>query len=277
MYFSCPICNNHLYYTNGNLSVTCKNGHSFDFSKEGYLYLLPPNKKHSKSPGDDKAMVAARRRFLSGGHYQLFADALCRIARRCLSDTAEPVVMDAGCGEGYYTARMASALRESGQRAQLFGCDISKAAVRLAAKAAPDVSFAVASNFSLPLADASADLLADIFAPVVPEEFCRVTKPGGHFVLAVPSARHLFGLKEILYDAPYENETKDTAYSGFHFVQRFPVRGTLSLQGQDVQDLFAMTPYYWKTPKAGCEKLKTISCLTTEIGFDFLLYARDPV
>ncbi|MCH3972698.1 MAG: methyltransferase domain-containing protein [Oscillospiraceae bacterium] len=275
MFFSCPVCKKEFYYTNSNHTVTCENGHSFDFAKEGYLYLLPPNKKHSKSPGDDKEMVEARRRFLSGGNYELFAEELCQLARR-YTPAGAPVVLDAGCGEGYYTAQLADTLQEGGRTAQIFGCDISKAAIRLAAKAVPGVSFAVASSFSLPMPDASVDLLTDIFAPVVPEEFQRVTKPGGRFLLAVPSARHLYGLKQILYDQPYENEEKDTDYPGFCFLERVPVRGSLTLLGQDVQDLFAMTPYYWKTPKEGCEKLKNVTELTTEIGFDFLVYERNP-
>ncbi|HCA71362.1 MAG TPA: 50S rRNA methyltransferase [Ruminococcaceae bacterium] len=274
MFFICPICNKPLYYTNCNRSVACENGHCFDFAKEGYLYLLPPNKKHSKSPGDDQEMVAARRRFLSAGHYQLFSNALNEIACRCVSVSA-PILLDAGCGEGYYTERLAVALRADGKKPEVFGCDISKEAVRHAAKAAPDLSFAVASSFSLPMPNASVDLLTDVFAPVVPEEFRRVTKPGGYFVLAVPSARHLFGLKEILYDAPYENEKKETTYSGFCFCKRVPVRGNLTLTGQDVQDLFAMTPYFWKTPKEGIQKLERVSSLTTEIGFDFLVYRRE--
>lgn len=274
MYFTCPICNKNLYYTNSNCSVACENGHCFDFAKEGYLYLLPPNKKHSKDPGDDKEMVAARRRFLAGGHYQLFSDALNTLAVKLLNNQT-PVLVDAGCGEGYYTERLAHALQTAGKAPSFFGCDISKSAVRMAAKAAPDVSFAVASSFSLPLPDACADLLVDVFAPVVPEEFCRIVKPGGYFILAVPSAKHLFGLKEILYDAPYENEEKDTDYTGFQFTERVPVRGALHLTGRDVQDLFAMTPYFWKTPKGGSKKLEAVSELTTEIGFDFLVYKRE--
>ncbi len=273
MYFSCPICNKQLYYTNCNHSVACENGHSFDFAKEGYLYLLPPNKKHSHAPGDDREMVTARRRFLSAGYYQLFSDALNAASCRLLTNPV-PVVLDAGCGEGYYTERLCAALQQSGRQPEIFGCDISKEAIRRAVKAAPDISFAVASSFSLPIPTASTDLLTDVFAPVVPEEFARVTKPGGYFLLAVPSTRHLFGLKEILYEKPYENEEKDTEYTGFQFLERIPVRGKLSLTGQAVQDLFAMTPYFWKTPKEGSEKLKAVSNLQTEIGFDFLVYKR---
>lgn len=94
-------------------------------------------------------------------------------------------------------------------------------------------------------------------------------------ILAVPSQRHLFGLKEILYDAPYENEKRDTEYPGFRFLERRPVRGELLLEEPGlIQDLFSMTPYYWKTPAEGGERLRKRTFLRTEIGFDFLLYER---
>lgn len=268
-WFCCPICGQPLQRV--GRTARCMRGHSFDFAREGYLYLLPPDKKHSRSPGDDRNMVQARRRFLNAGHYAFFAVRLASIAKELLAGNPAPCVVDAGCGEGYYTARLAGAL----PGASLFGFDISKDAVRLAAKAVPEVSFAVASSFSLPLPDGCTDLLTDVFAPVAPAEFARIVKPGGCFVLAVPSARHLLGLKEILYAKPYENPVQDVAYPGFTLEKRVPVRGALTLTGQAVQDVFSMTPYAWKTPWTGKERLHQIGMLKTEIGFDFVIYRRN--
>ena len=70
-----------------------------------------------------------------------------------------------------------------------------------------------------PVRDGWADLLLNIFSPFAGAEFRRMLRPGGHLVYAVPTARHLYGLKEVLYDHPYENEVKDTAYEGFTFVR----------------------------------------------------------
>ena len=35
-----------------------------------------------------------------------------------------------------------------------------------------------------------------------------------------------------------------------------------------------MTPYYWKTPRSGAERLASLDTLTTELHFDFLVYRR---
>ena len=272
--FACPACGGRL--TRAGPVFRCERGHSYDIAAEGYVYLLPPNKKHSRSPGDDKGMVASRRRFLEGGWYEPFSRALDRLCAQCLSESGEtPAVLDAGCGEGWYTGRLMQSLEESGLSPEGYGFDISKSAVKTAAKKYRRISFAVGSMFGIPFRTGEADLVTNVFAPIVPEEFLRVLKPGGHLVLAVPGARHLYGMKRILYDEPYENETRDTEYPGFEFLRRVPVRGTIETDDPQVmRDLFAMTPYYWKTPKEGCERLAQALSLKTETAFDFLIYRK---
>jgi 23S rRNA (guanine745-N1)-methyltransferase len=117
------------------------------------------------------------------------------------------------------------------------------------------------------VADAAADCLVDIFSPAAAQEFARVVKPGGAFVFAVPGPRHLYGLKEVLYERPYENTVQDVAYPGFALEQRIPVHSMLTVTGSTILDLFAMTPYYWKTPRSGTERLASLDTLTTETAF----------
>ena len=158
--FICPVCGNLLQKE--EKAYTCPKGHNYDLAKEGYVYLLPPNKKHSKDPGDNKQMVAARRAFLETGLYQPFSDELDRLALECLGENRSPVVLDAGCGEGYYTGRLAQAL---GERARVFGFDISKCAVRAAAKRYREIAFAVGSQ---------------IESRIILDSFCgRCGRPGG--------------------------------------------------------------------------------------------------
>ena len=118
-------------------------------------------------------------------------------------------------------------------------------------------------------------MLTDVFAPIVPAEFRRVLKPGGVMILAVPGARHLYGMKEVLYTAPYENEERDTDYEGFAFLGSESVRREITVEGaENIEALFSMTPYYWKTDVAGGERLRRLDTLQTEIKFRFLVYRR---
>lgn len=159
--FCCPLCGGAL--TEARTGLRCPGGHCFDRAKEGYVNLLPVNRKHSKSPGDDKGMVAARRAFLEKGWYAPLREALCELAQEAAGDA--PVVLDAGCGEGYYTAGIRDALLAAGKTPIVAGIDISKFSLQKAAKKYPGIEFAVASAYRLPVAAESVDLLLNVFSP----------------------------------------------------------------------------------------------------------------
>ena len=268
--FRCPICAAPL--ERGERAYTCPNGHSYDRSAEGYTHLLPANQKHSKNPGDDKGMVAARCAFLDKGYYAPLREALVHLAVRLTKDIPSPVLFDSGCGEGYYTAGLAAALPD----AKIAGIDISKFAVRRAAKRVKWGEFAVASAYHLPVSDRSVHLLTNVFSPLSAEEFARILVPGGYFLYVVPSERHLWQMKQILYDAPYENTVKQEDYTDFVWQEVIPLRYSVMLTcSEDIMALFGMTPYAWKTPKEGVERLRQYSQLETEIGFDIHVYRHE--
>ena len=129
--FCCPVCREQLQRE--ERSYRCSRGHSYDIAKEGYVNLLPANFRHSASPGDDREMVAARTKFLDGGWYEPLRDRLCELSER--NSGAGSVLLDAGCGEGYYTAALSDSISRRG--GQTLGVDLSKAAVRRAANAVP--------------------------------------------------------------------------------------------------------------------------------------------
>ena len=216
--FCCPVCGGPL--RREEQVLRCPKRHSYDLSREGYVYLLPPNQRHSSAPGDDKGMAAARRDFLSKG-------------------------------EGYYTAGIYQALMSQGRHPRMAGTDISKFSLRIAAKREHSIEFAVASSYHLPLADQSVDALLNCFSPLALEEFHRLLRPGGSFLYVVPGANHLWELKQVLYDHPYPNEERETPYDGFTYQTIVPVDGVITLERQsDIHALFQLTPYYWTTPKA---------------------------
>lgn len=260
--FSCPICGGPLRREEGRYA--CPQGHSFDLAREGYVNLLPANRQHSKAPGDDKEMTQARTRFLEGGWYGPLRDELCKLIGRHGPDS--PALLDVGCGEGWYTAALAESAAAKGGRTA--GIDLSKPAVRKAARRCPGSEIAVASAYRLPVGDATVDLLTDCFSPLAAEEFYRVLKPGGKFLYVVPGPRHLWELKSVLYEHPYENEDKREEYPGFHYVEVVPVETAFTLPDrQAIEDLYHMTPYSWKTPREGAERLTKLERLTVTAQF----------
>ena len=271
----CPLCGRPL---SGDGALKCPAGHSFDRAKEGYWHLLPVQNTRTKAPGDSKEMVAARRAFLSAGYYGVFGQALGKLALEygVPADEKSPLrLLDAGCGEGWYDRCIAQQFAQEGRGLELAGFDIAKPAVRLAAKAMPTARYAVASSFHQPVRTGWADLLLNCFSPFAQEEFLRVLRPGGRMIYVVPGAEHLYQMKAVLYEKPYKNPVQQIAYAGFRAIGEREVSGRITVPQDQLEALFAMTPYYWKTPRGGAERLAALPELETEISFRFLLLEKE--
>ena len=265
----CPKCSSPLIRDGG--SVRCAAGHSYDLSAKGTLNLSPAA---GKNHGDDAEMIASRRRFLQTGSYAPLSDALSREIAERIGD-GSPLILDAGCGEGYYTASVADRLPSS----RLIALDISPEAVRECAKReqarAGRLFPLVAGVYRLPLSDGSVDGVISAFSPYAGEEFRRVLRPGGYLFRAIPDRRHLFALKEVLYEEPYENEVAEFEEEGFDFCGAKEIKTVFTLKTpSEIADLFHMTPYGYRTPPAGKERLAALHELTVEAEFLLLTYRR---
>ncbi len=267
--FSCPIC--HLPLCEEQTRYVCGANHSYDRAKSGYVNLLPPSGKHQH--GDNRTMLLARRSFLDGGYYQPLLDALRDQIDR-YTDT-RPVLLDAGCGECYYTEGVIAALSARGKSPEIYGVDVSKDALSLGGRRRCGARLAAASLYKLPFADGGFDLIYNVFAPLCAEEFSRVLKKDGILLLAVPLARHLWELKELLYTEPYENKLADTALFGFEFLGRTDVVFQMHLSDAEAVDsLFKMTPYYYRTPTSAKERIAALDHLDVSAEFAILAYRR---
>lgn len=268
--FCCPICAGVLYAEEGR--YVCTERHSYDIARKGYVNLFrgKPGNQH----GDNRAMIEGRRDFLDAGYYADLADTVASLAASYAPPFAR--VLDAGCGECYYTDLAERALAEHGTGHEIVGIDISREALALGARRNSNIALAVASVYHLPFAAATFDLLLSIFSPYAGEEFLRVLRPNGHLLMVIPRERHLFGLKEVLYDRPYENSPSDTALDGFTLIEERRVEKVLHLaEPAAIQNLFRMTPYYYRTSATGQERLAACATLDTEIAFSVFVYQKD--
>ncbi len=251
--FTCPVCNAVL--SEEEKSYVCENGHAFDRAKQGYVNLLLSNKQGIH--GDDKLMVKARRSFLEKGYYAPMRQA----ANEILGEGH--TVLDAGCGEGYYTALFA-------ESNTVYGVDVSKEAVKSASGKCKKAHFAVGSVYALPFLDNSFDTVINIFAPDSHEEYLRVTKKGGRLITVTPMENHLMELKNAVYENTYKNPYVDPERDGYVIKSSREIKYSIKLESnEDIVSLFAMTPYYYKTAPSDRQKLEKIDSLET--GVEFLI------
>ncbi|MGI6123936.1 MAG: putative RNA methyltransferase [Acetivibrionales bacterium] len=250
-------------------SILCSKRHTFDLAGKGYVNLLMIQDKNSKSPGDNKDMTKARKRFLDKGYYEPLALGLCNLfSQKLTSSDVEKVLFDAGCGDGYYTDIIKRYTSKKSLNLHVYGMDISKEAIRLASGRNKDIGFIVASLFKIPIESSCVDVILNAFAPSNDSEFSRVLKKDGVLLTVIPGKRHLFQLKSVLYEKPYENDEKEPEFPSFRLEEQVRIKGFIELNSrEDIADLLTMTPYYWRTPREGIERLNSLDKLGTEIEF----------
>jgi SAM-dependent methyltransferase len=127
------------------------------------------------------------------------------IARELSGPLAGKKVLDAGCGDGWYTARMAE------ESNIVTGIDYSEHAVAFARLITTGATFDVGSLVTLPYGDETFDVIfsfqvlehippADLQRAV--GEVYRVLKPGGVFIASVPSTLRPFSKAHFQHFTP---------------------------------------------------------------------------
>ena len=259
----CPKCDKKLNIV--DKSYRCENGHSYDIAKKGYVNLLMSQVSKNRHHGDDKIMAIARREFLDKGYYLPLAKAVC-------DSVKGTKIADIGCGECYYLSYIKDNIKDS----VCVGIDISKEILEVAsARTKPrGIVTAVASGSGLPFEDECFDTLISVFAPISAQEFYRVLKKDGIILRVTPEIDHLFELKSAVYDIPRKNDMLDLSLDGFEIEKSERLTYTFTAGGQDAVNLFAMTPYYYKTSPSDRDKLLSVDNIKITADFNITLYRK---
>lgn len=275
---ACPL-DGALLYRHG-AAWRCASGHSFDIASQGYVNLLPVQQKRSRDPGDSKAMVAARQRFLEAGHYQPIAAMLARAALAGEAPNATLSCLDAGCGEGYYLRQLAAA-GGTGQTLAVLGLDISKWAVQSAAKQEKQqdkrTAWVVGSNARLPVPNGTLDRVLCLFGFPVYPEFARVLKPGGRLLQIDAGPDHLRELRAIIYPTLKPERPADARDpAGFTRLPDETLRYNIELtSAAQIADLLTMTPHLYRATPEGRARAAALTELSLTVDVRLVSWERN--
>ncbi|MEE9322473.1 MAG: methyltransferase domain-containing protein [Granulosicoccus sp.] len=231
--------------------LACARKHNYNVSRHGYVNLLPVRLKPSKDPGDNRDMVEARRAVVDHGVFEPFAQALSAVV--CASaqqvDKDLPLLVDAGCGEGYYTAALSSSLRSKAslQNFAVLGVDISKWAITAAAKRHLYAAWAVGNNKRLPVLKGAASIITSLFGFETWHPWADLQHAGQIVVTASAGPQHLIELRKLIYETVIVHEVPDNAEAlAAGYRQTGDSRVEFSSQINDpaiVANILAMTPH----------------------------------
>lgn len=265
-------------------SLHCQHNHQFDIARQGYVNLLPVQFKRSKSPGDTKEMVQARRDFLITAAYQGISDHLNQIvlAESSLSraNASESFrILDAGCGEGYYLARLNQALVNTNTNLQTVGVDIAKFAILAAAKSDKQSQYIVASNKQLPLLDEHFDVIVCAFGFPCFAEFAKKLKPNGKLILIESGENHLIELRKQIYPnlkAYQQNPYPDATEAGFNWHKQNNISYKKCLDKSALANLLLMTPHIHKASREKQQALKSLSEFNITVDINYRVLTKQP-
>lgn len=274
----CPVCGEPL--AADERTLRCAERHAFDRARDGYCHLLPAGHGKTAIRGDTREMLLARRRIFERGLYAPLADAVAEcVVRETVS--SEFTVLDVGCGEGHYVGRVARAIAERAPDAVrcCIGVDVSKDALKLAARAHRDVCFLVNDvRHRLTVADACVDVLLDVFAPRNVTEFARVVRDDGLLVVVIPDERHLQELRERLPLLGIEPDKRERAIArlgaAFRLESEQVVEYGRELEAEDVLDLLRMTPNAWHLDAADVERVASWRRANVTFAMHVLAFRR---
>ncbi|HIY92254.1 methyltransferase domain-containing protein [Companilactobacillus sp. HBUAS56275] len=208
-FFQCPLCGEKLTL-NGN-SLTCDQNHTFDISKKGFVDFVL-NSKQQKNY--DLESFENRHLILEHGMYDHIADKIVKLVDQLKIKS----ILDVGCGEGYYSKKIAEM-----ESKDVFAFDISKDSIQLAAKGPnTPVEWFVGDLAHLPIQDQTIDGIIDIFSPANYHEFNRILQPSGYVLKVIPNEYHVQELREQAKD-----QLKQEKYSNQKVLDYFEEHCTL--------------------------------------------------
>ncbi|MDH5424686.1 MAG: methyltransferase domain-containing protein [Gammaproteobacteria bacterium] len=260
----CPVCQQSL--SEQGKAWHCENNHHYDVAKQGYCNLLLANQKGSATPGDDANMLQSRHVFLSAGHYQPVSGAINRLITKHCSTLRQ--ILDLGCGEGYYLSALKQQLNNPD--AHYYGTDISKQALKLAARHHKSINWFVAAAKNQPFLDHQLDLILNIFAPADWHEIQRILKPEGHVLLAVAGSNHLQSLRELIYESVNAHQPErfiEKFAAAFELIESTDCQFTLQLaDNESIRSLLHMTPYFWQAGEQCRQSIEDLQSFSTPVN-----------
>jgi 23S rRNA (guanine745-N1)-methyltransferase len=308
----CPVCSQSLSVDKTSpakhKSLSCPQGHLFDYAKQGYVNLLLSQHKKSKHPGDTLEMVQARTHFLDSGFYDCISNFLIK---ECIdqnlfaslnlnnlnpnnSNPYNPSQIfsyaDLACGEGFYTHKIHQHLQHiiSTENAPdglvvvlatvlaSTGIDISTPAIKAACHRTKEVQWLIASLARIPLQDNSQDLVTGLFFHFDLDEISRILKPAGSFIMVTTGPNHLIELRELIYDKVKEEKLKDFSHvnNDLQHLKTLELKTSQRLNSsEDILSLLAMTPHYWRCTQDKKHALAALPelCVTLDVQFDIFI------
>ena len=252
--FICPYCRTSLKITLNDLK--CMNGHTFNISKKGELFLVnTSNYKSSKIY--DKDLFTHRREFIESNLYKGIYDIVANIINTHMNNNI--LIMDLGCGEGTHCKKIQEKLSLGNS---IIGIDYSKAGISMATDYLKENNiYIVADINNIPIKDKCIDVVIDFLSPYNNEELNRIVKDNSIIIKIVPGEKYLVELREKYKMKIYERESqvKENIKKHFNIIDELIYNHTFQITNNTSNELERMTPLLKSMEKNNSKSLQSVT------------------
>ncbi len=262
---ACPKCHQPLILT--GKTYQCNHHHCYDIAKKGYINLLLNPDKATNNPGDNKESLLCRQIHLNQGYYDIILNEVVQY----IQNHAHPQmhILDLGCGEGYYTAKMKEALPDD---VTFYGLDISKQGIQMATRYTKNIYWIVGNSKNIPILDHSLDVITALFTVVNEAEIKRCLKEKGYMIHVTANSGHLIEFKELIYDE-IKVKSDEHIRLPFQVIESYDFKKTIHLKNhEDSLNLLKMTPHYYHIKKERRHMIETLGECDVTIDIRITVY-----
>lgn len=275
--YVCPQCQHPLHVHGASQGLYCDNKHHFDKNEQGYWVF-----SQAKKPKlDSRQVMRAKRHLLESGLFAPLIDAMASLLIESTKDVAilqqaQLTQLDFDCGDGFYMRALANTLEAQGAPLKLAQTGIAEAenALFAAVKSAPDNTYIVSQLKALPFVDSSFDLVTLIDRPLKGKELFRVLKNNGVLLQVIPSPRHLWQIKSLIYTDLANKELDLSIPSEVALIKSQRVAFTVACSGEQALTLLDMTPFAWRASEKLRKQIASMHFDAIEIDFVVALMVK---
>ncbi|WP_299011590.1 SAM-dependent methyltransferase [uncultured Shewanella sp.] len=275
--YVCPKCKSSLHLHAESQGLYCDNKHHFDKDEKGYWVLS----RAKKPKMDSRQVMRAKRHLLASGLFTPLVDAMAALlidSQNEIGILQQSVLthLDFDCADGFYMRALANTLEAQAPSFKLVQTGIAEAenALFAAAKSAPDNTYIVSQLKVLPFVNHCFDLVTLIDRPLKGKELFRVLKKNGIFLQVIPSPRHLWQIKTLIYTDLANKELDLSVPSEMALIKSQPVSFTVACSGEQALTLLDMTPFAWRASDKIRKQIASMHFDAIEIDFVVALMVK---
>ncbi|WP_153915302.1 methyltransferase domain-containing protein [Shewanella sp. TC10] len=238
----CPTCASKLHFHESSQGYYCDNKHHIDKNSQGYWSFVTSPK--FKGASESRQQLRSKRFLMASGIFDPLVEALSAAFNDVVKDKTQANHLNYQCADGFYLR----SLEQNSNNTCMTHWGVSEAdnALFAASKNNTPANLLLSPFKKLPFADQSIDVVTLFDAQLKGKECLRVLKKDGVLLMLVPAPRHLWQLKQKVYDNLTEKPPQLNLPNDVELIASTSIKFIADVTGEQAITLLEMNHLSWR-------------------------------